>query len=360
MDKDGGGFLSSCLGPWCKKKTKIVPNSQRPGPGATMRPSRTAAYRVTSSPETPKKDTPPEAWAHLQPQHAMQPFVEDHIEHSHGNNDDVLPFVPNAKSQKSTRSPKDVKKLDPVIADLELPGTVDKVRNFAHKTVVPKPETTRYDFVAHKTHPGHTIDEAYTNFGTIYKHDHLFAQFCRDGIFYIVFRDGNSLVAREVSKVIFSKFKLDPPYNNYNLQDVLIVNYGHMMPTSITGGVMTRASAKKLGIATGHAPSSPIYMFDVYIKGTEQKNDEDYYLLEKIPGIPEIFNLRHNGGNKEGLNLEKITVMSEFRGGQSKKYVKVLGARRLVRREGRTSYVNYKGSLIKLSDAKKMEKSTST
>lgn len=141
----------------------------------------------------------------------------------------------------------------------------------------------------------------------------LFGQFYMDGSFYVLVKEGTTKVTATTMApqlVPFQNFVLDGQrITSETLKDKFIIAYG-----------------KK---------------YDVY---TITKETTGSNLTVKI--TPEGLQLKLDG------ELQQVQII----GASAKKYVTVLGARRLVRKQGRTSYINYKGSLIKLSDAKKMEK----
>ena len=116
-------------------------------------------------------------------------------------------------------------------------------------------------------------------------------------------------------------------------------------------------SEKKIYIVSGEGDTTNITnnTYSVYEQGEETKN---YYYELKIDksGDKMVIKFIKNGEEKDNL-LNYITEFKGVRvGGSSKEYISILGRKRLVKKQGRTKYITYKGELIKLSEAKKLAK----
>lgn len=120
--------------------------------------------------------------------------------------------------------------------------------------------------------------------------------------------------------------------------------------------ILPSTSEKKIYIVSGEGKANFITgnTYLVYsINEQEDENDNNDY---KLTIDKENEKMVITFINNTGITL--LDYKTEFKGvgGSSKEYVSILGRKRLVKKQGRTKYITYKGELIKLSEAKKLAK----
>jgi hypothetical protein len=204
-----------------------------------------------------------------------------------------------------------------VLAD-KVPGQiVYGFKNINNKT---ENNGTRYNFLAEKKVTG-KMQDAINDLLTNHPQSGIVSsQFYLDDMLYIVVKYGaNISYGQPYSIPIFTGFKIgkNAITQKNRLKDMAVFNFDFDEKT-----------------------------YAVYDK-TAAENSE-HVTITKEEGSNQV-TLTHNGVGKEIILLLPNTQSG------GKQYVTVLGSRRLVRKKGRTNYVNYKGTLIKLSDAKRME-----
>lgn len=96
------------------------------------------------------------------------------------------------------------------------------------------------------------------------------------------------------------------------------------------------------------------------ISPTDDAVNKKYFLY--FSKIVNNFSVKLESEEYDTNNIKQYSLKFSYdtstmqMGGSSKEYITILGKKRLVKKQGRTKYITYKGELMKLSEAKKLAK----